>query len=139
MHTYTRLLVFLLPILLFACKKESEDITFGDQPLSIVKAHVNGRWQFIYAYGGFTGNYRYDYVNAYLEFYGDSIVQRSHDTITYSTKIEWKKITDIRGRQAYYMYFTGGGGYIVDEIKNGELILLDNANDGMAHYLRRAR
>lgn len=69
-------------------------------------------------------------------FYGDSIIHRSHDTIMFSTKIEWKKITDLRGRQAYYMDFSGGG-YIVDEIKNRELILLDNANDGMAHYLRR--
>jgi hypothetical protein len=139
MSSYIRLLILLFPALLFACKKESENITFGEQPLSVVKSYVSGRWKFIYAYGGFTGNYRYDYVNAYLEFYGDSIVQRSHDTIAIATKIEWKTITDIRGKQAYYMQFKGGGGYVVDEIKNGELILFDNAYDGMAHYLHRVR
>jgi len=138
MNFSTRLLILLFPALLLACKKERVNIRFGDQPLSVVKSYINGQWKFIYAYGGFTGHNRYDYVDTYLEFYGDSAVMRSHDTISIAAKIDWKTIS-IGGRQAYYMQYRGGGGYIVEEIKNGELILSDYADDGMTHYLHRVR
>lgn len=136
----TPLLILLLVLTIFSlhCKKDQQvdNIELNTQPLDVIKKHVNGRWQLLYAIGGFSGNSRKEYKNDYIEFGNGNILWTRNDTVIVNTPVTWQKITN-----SYIMFFdyttTFPAAFVPISIENKELILSDYIMDGYTYRLRR--
>lgn len=131
------LLTIIISFTAASCEKNSDtiNIQLRDKPLSEIREAIQGKWQFHYAYGGFTGHYRYNYINSFITFHHDHVTFRNGNTDEFTDTITyWKRIKDIFGDSTYLMTINGQG-WIVDGIYSDTLVLIDNAYDGMAHFL----
>ncbi len=134
--------------LLTQCKKDDAltNITLYNQPASVIKQYIKGKWILHYAIGGSDGKTRHNYVNSYMEFrFGtiDSIIRSINGTIEIKSPINWFKAQDIfTGNSIYLMgcslYNTGlPYSYRVSEIRNDTLIVADPVADGYGYILTK--
>ena len=138
--------------LLTQCKKDNTsintpvNIVLYNQPVSVIKQYIEGKWILHYDLGGLDGKTRHDYVNSYMEFrFGstDSIIRNVNGIIEIKSPINWFRNRDIfTGDSIYLMgfniYSTGVPfSYRVSEIKNDTLILADPVADGYVYMLTK--
>ncbi|MBP1638938.1 MAG: hypothetical protein H6Q17_521 [Bacteroidetes bacterium] len=130
------------------CKKDNTltDITLYNQPTSVIKQYIKGKWILHYDIGGINGKTRHNYVNSYMEFrFGsiDSIIKNINSTIEIKSPINWFKAQDIFTNSSIYLmgyslYKTGASSsYRVSEIKNDTLIIAEPVADGYGYMLTR--
>src|SRR5690348_13446052 len=100
------LLLIMVSFTVISCKKNRDaiNIKLKDKPLSEIQKAIQGRWQFHYAYGGFTGHYRYDYINSFISFQHNYVTFWNGNTREFTdTVIYWKRIKDIFWDSTYLM------------------------------------
>lgn len=143
----SKILIKLVPLVLtvaIACKKEEpiiqQNITLKDKPLTEIKAHIKGVWQFHRSVGGFTGQTVFYHKNSYIEFKeNDSIYWIDDAQERAKTKINWIRDKDEFGDSTYIISIYDVNNFpenwVVEGIEKDNLVLYDNGNDGFIHYL----
>jgi hypothetical protein len=137
------LYILVLPLLItLSCKKDElkNNISLKGQSLATVQRYTVGKWKLLSSGGGFTGNVHFEYEENYITIARDHIRWTAHDTVVVDSPLTWKAITDIYNEPAWYMMFnidTMPFGFVPTRIENGQLHLIDNANDGFGYTLER--
>ncbi len=113
-----------------------------DKPLSQIRNCLQGKWKYVYATGGLTGNAKFYYNDCcFIEFKSsDSLIITNTSTVRRS-KIEWLEITDQFNERTFQMKYPYNQGYYtrgVWGIQNDTLTLYDIANDGYGYILARS-
>ena len=128
--------------LLTQCKKDNTpiktpvNIVLYNQPVSVIKQYIEGKWILHYKLGGLDGKTRYNYDNSYFEFKFnpvDSIITQVDGRINMKSPINWVRYQDIFTGDSIYLM----GCYRVSEIKNDTLILADPVADGYVYVLTK--
>jgi len=112
------------------------NIVLYNQPVSVIKQNIEGKWILHYDLGGLDGKTRHDYVNSYMKFrFGstDSIIRNVNGIIEIKSPINWVRYQDIFTGDSIYLM----GCYRVSEIKNDTLILADPVADGYVYMLTK--
>lgn len=139
---------FLFICLLTQCKKDdtTTNVILYNQPVSVIKQYIKGKWILHYDIGGINGKTRHNYINSYIEFrFGsiDSIIKSINNTIEINSPINWFKTQDIFTNSSIYLmgyslYNTKvSSSYRVSEIKNDTLIIAEPVADGYGYMLTR--
>ena len=133
----------LLAILSFShCKKKNNkrNIVLYNQPLSVIREHIQGKWQLLYRKRGIATTTKYS-QNNFWEFNNDRIRISTNDIASIDTTIRWVygHGDHTNGDFTYVMYFNNRLGYyinyVVDQIYNDTLILHANAADAFFYRL----
>ncbi|MFT3950038.1 MAG: hypothetical protein QM763_23935 [Agriterribacter sp.] len=125
------------------CKKNYKpqvNVVLYDKPLSVIRQHIQGKWQLIYGKGGIATTTQY-YDETFWEFNADSLRILKHNNAYLDTVIHWDYDlgTFTNGDSTYIMNFNDKLGYIynyiVDKIYNDTLIVHDYAVDAYFYRL----
>jgi hypothetical protein len=137
---------FLTAALCFShCKKNNSipidrlNIVLYDKPLSVIRQHIQGRWQLIYGKGGIATTTQY-YHNTFWEFNDDSVEVSDNGSVYANTIMHWNYDlgTYTNGDSTFLMKFYDKESvpwvYVVERIYNDTLILHDHASDAYFYH-----
>ena len=128
------------------CKKNNStpidrlNIVLYDKPLSVIRQHIQGKWELIYGKGGFVANNIQYFRNNFWEFNDDSVKISDNSSVYANTSMHWNYDlgTYTNGDSTYLMKFYDKESvpwvYVVERIYNDTLILHDNASDAYFYH-----
>ncbi len=128
--------------LLTQCKKDDTpvNIVLYNQPLPVIQKYITGNWSLKYIEGGFMYQKFIEKNNSYIKLTPTHVIMGDNlRGVTVDTTIIWVNTTDMFNQQTYLLSFYWKGNvfpedYVVDQIKNDTLIIIDNAYDGYYYY-----
>ncbi len=131
-------------LLVASCSNNSDrrktNIQLYDKPLSIIKSHMEGKWQLHYIKGGFITNYVQQYDDCYWKFELNNAdkLKTINGPISADTIIFWEAGQDNYAGETYIMNFYDKdnipNSFIVDGIYNDTLMIHINSADAMFFY-----
>lgn len=146
---YSTVICAILCSLIGSCHKEEAkqpvNIDLKHAPLTVIKESIAGNWELRLDKGGFTGAI-YKLFNPGENRWSFSIdagrFNHSYqNSVVADTVLVWSRVKTSFGDSAYNFSYIDKQGfpnnYIPDRIRNDTLILLDDAIDGITHYLIR--
>jgi hypothetical protein len=129
------------------CKGDSEpvNIVLYNQPVSVIKQYISGKWILHYDIGGLDGKTRHNYTNSFFEFKFnaiDSIIRQINGVVDVKSSINWFRYQDIFTGDSIYLlgfsFYTGVPfNYRVSEIKDDTLVITDPVADGYQNMLTK--
>lgn len=144
-----QLIFILISIILclMQCKLEeipSSNIILYDKPLNTIKCNIQGKWELIYAKGGYCGSCISYCDHCTVEFTSDNkFISNTFALTTDTTSIHWVRDlgTYTNGLETYLMTFHDihgvPWGYVIERIINDTLIYHDNTSDAMFYHFIR--
>lgn len=132
------------------CKKKPQEpidksnIVLYDKPLSVIQECIQGKWELMYAKGGFTGNYIQYYHDEFWEFSNNNIAITDSGLVYIDTTIQWKKdpITFNPGQTTYTLNYNDRANYphkyYVERINHDTLSIVDYGFDGFGYYFTKS-
>ncbi|MGK7389713.1 MAG: hypothetical protein ACNS60_05155 [Candidatus Cyclobacteriaceae bacterium M2_1C_046] len=140
---------YLVIVLLFSncsdddISAEKVNITLWNKSLDTIRYNIQGKWDWQFSKGGFSGKDLIYHDNTSIEINNDNIKLIFQSDLIYDTLIYWNKKKNILGDSTYIMTIYKDNGepfhpytsWVVHEIHEDTLKLFDNSNDGYIHYL----
>jgi len=99
-----------------------------------------GKWELIYAKGGFTGNLVQYYHDEYWQFNNDNLEIIDSGAVYINTSIDWKyePLFFLPGQNTYTLNYKNRDNapckFYVEGIKNDTLTIVDYAQDGFGYH-----
>ncbi len=147
----SKLCILLIIVLCFTnCKKNADkpidksNIILYDKPLSVIQQCIQGKWELIYAKGGFTGNYIKYFNDEFWQFGNNKIAIIDSGSVFIDTTIQWKKapLTFDRSQNTYtlnfYDRYSSPHVLYIERIKNDTLSIADYGLDGFGYYFTKS-
>jgi hypothetical protein len=132
------------------CKKNTDNpvdksnIILYDKPLSVIQQCIQGKWELIYAKGGFTGNSIKYVHDDFWEFSNNKIEIIDSGLVYISAPIYWnyEPVSFINGQKTYTINYRDQGNvpykFYVEGIKNDTLTIVECALDGMGLHFAKS-
>jgi len=135
--------LFLIINFCFArCQKDRQIITLPlhDKSLPIIQSYIKGKWKLQYVYGGLIERKYADKDHSYMILTPYHIIIGNASTgVVVDTTIVWERAKARYDDSTYLLTYSWSGylwpeHYLVDQIKNDTLIIIDDVDDGFSYY-----
>ena len=129
------------------CKKDTHiplNITLYDKPLDTIQLYTRGRWKLFYLTGGWYSNHIQYVDSVYWTIDSNHIIIQEDGIKTTDTTINWTFTHAVRGGvdSTWTLNFAEKVApfwnvFVIDEIKNDELIIHESAYDASdLHFIK---